>query len=624
MVIAHNLSAINANRQLNNVDTNRAKTTKKLSSGYRINTASDDAAGLSISEKMRAQIRGLNRASTNIMDGVSLTQTADGALDEIHSILQRQRELLVQAANDTNTSNDREAIQKELEATSHELDRIFDDTEFNTQKLFKGYEKIVDGPTVDTKVTTSTEGPFEKKTEKTTTIWLPKPSTQPSDTSASNTQTKHSASVYYDKEENVISTDALKHDTIERVETTTLEEKDETIVKEVKVEYKSATDPEYSQLKKPAEMVGSNGYINVKTQKGDLELSCAMSRLGVQVTKLDGSGNPDGATKTDLDLYNSKYPMTTTNENDGKTVITKFDLGDGLSVAQKIELTGGNTYDISYSIENTGSNDYKVDLRLAFDVMNTYNYPSTLTKGEKTGQVEIENDDAKVAISSTGGAKQVLCNINDIYYSWNGTQIIDGASLSGHNGMGYWWNDISASKGNNVGVGAVSYKMDSIKKDPYEKKETITETTTIDKKTTQTKTTTKIEPKYLDIQAGALAWQNIPIRLYNLSSANLHADVPGNISAFDTDNSLTTIDGVFSEISGIRSYYGAITNRLEHAYNVDQNTSENTQASESKIRDTDMAKEMVEYSAKDIIAQAGQAMLTQANSSTQGVLTLLQ
>ena len=138
MVVQHNLTAMNANRQLGIVTNNQAKATEKLSSGYKITRAGDDAAGLSISEKMRSQIRGLNKASTNAEDGVSLIQTAEGALNETHSILQRMNELATQAANDTNTSTDRKAIKAELTALTSELNRIASTTQFNTMNLLDG------------------------------------------------------------------------------------------------------------------------------------------------------------------------------------------------------------------------------------------------------------------------------------------------------------------------------------------------------------------------------------------------------------------------------------------------------------------------------------------------------
>lgn len=138
MIINHNLSALNAWRQLAINNTNTQKSLEKLSSGYRINRAGDDAAGLAISEKMRAQIRGLNVAQRNAQDGISLIQTAEGALNETHSILQRMRELVAQAANDTNTDVDRVNIGEEIKALKAEIDRIKDQTEFNTKKLLDG------------------------------------------------------------------------------------------------------------------------------------------------------------------------------------------------------------------------------------------------------------------------------------------------------------------------------------------------------------------------------------------------------------------------------------------------------------------------------------------------------
>lgn len=138
MIVQHNMSALNTNRQLGVSTSNLSKATEKLSSGYRINRAGDDAAGLSISEKMRGQIRGLDQASTNAEDGVSLIQTAEGAMNEVHSILQRMRELTVQAANDTNVTADRTAIAAEQSQLQQEITRIGSQTEFNTMKLLDG------------------------------------------------------------------------------------------------------------------------------------------------------------------------------------------------------------------------------------------------------------------------------------------------------------------------------------------------------------------------------------------------------------------------------------------------------------------------------------------------------
>ena len=138
MIVQHNITAMNSNRMLGLTTNSLAKSTEKLSSGYRINRAADDAAGLSISEKMRSQIRGLEQASRNAADGITLIQTAEGALNETNSILQRMRELSVQSINDTNNESDRNAIQKEINSLTSEINRIANNTEYNTKKLLTG------------------------------------------------------------------------------------------------------------------------------------------------------------------------------------------------------------------------------------------------------------------------------------------------------------------------------------------------------------------------------------------------------------------------------------------------------------------------------------------------------
>lgn len=163
MIVQHNMTALNANRQLGITNTNLSRSTEKLSSGYRINRASDDAAGLSISEKMRGQIRGLKQASTNAQDGQSLIQTAEGAMNEIHSVLQRMRELVVQAKNDTYLSENRAKIQSEMQQLESEITRIATQTQFNKMNLLNGSYKSKqiqvganDNQTISISITTMT------------------------------------------------------------------------------------------------------------------------------------------------------------------------------------------------------------------------------------------------------------------------------------------------------------------------------------------------------------------------------------------------------------------------------------------------------------------------------------
>ena len=171
MRINHNIAALNTYRQLTIGGNNATKAMEKLSSGLRINRAGDDAAGLAISEKMRGQIRGLEQASRNAQDGISLIQTAEGALNETHSILQRMRELAVQAASDTNVQVDRIEIQKEVDELAKEITRIANNTEFNTQKLING--GITDGNVRFTEVPRVLTPP--RTSHRRSTRWMPSP-----------------------------------------------------------------------------------------------------------------------------------------------------------------------------------------------------------------------------------------------------------------------------------------------------------------------------------------------------------------------------------------------------------------------------------------------------------------
>ena len=163
MVVQHNMQAANANRMLGVTTSAQSKSTEKLSSGYKINRAADDAAGLSISEKMRKQIRGLDKASSNAQDGVSAVQTAEGALTEVHSMLQRMNELATQAANGTNSDTDRSSIQDEIDQLTTEIDRVSETTKFNETYLLKGN---VDGTSSDVKVAAHDAGLAGKLTDK--------------------------------------------------------------------------------------------------------------------------------------------------------------------------------------------------------------------------------------------------------------------------------------------------------------------------------------------------------------------------------------------------------------------------------------------------------------------------
>lgn len=622
MIIQHNMEAANAQRQYKINVGEKSRTVEKLSSGYRINRAADDAAGLTISEEMRSQIRGLEKACRNVQDGSSLVQTADGALNEIHSIIdQRQRELLVQAANDTNTDADRESIDMEIWMLNEEKDRIYNDTEFNTIKIFKGKDQIIDGPKTTT-VTNETWPINDTSTSvKKDVIWVEKNTTPPQDV---HTQTQRVvpgqfSSTYTETEElNKKMPDG--HDIFDEKSIYTTTGYTDIYTDTLDIKYqKQGKDSKYTNLQKPKDMVGGNGYINVYNEAGNLSLSCAMSQLGV---KLD-----DDLVGYSM-YYDPKITKSTTSSPDGNVAETTFQLGKNVTLVQKIELIKNGdeqSYNISYALNNGDAQPHKLDVRLAFDTMNT---PIESVKNKNP--YKLENDDAEIEINGdnkgTGTFKTVLGAIDDLYDTWDDSKVIENVSGIVHTGTGFWWEDNTIPAGNKIDLGSVTYGPIKLKKDPYE----VTTTTDSQRQRKQTETitteTSTIQPEYLDIQAGANAWQNIPIRLYDLSTVKLKENVGDTdpVSAFHAADSLKHLDRVIDKISSIRSYYGAMQNRLGSAYNNNANYSENISASESRIRDTDMENELVTNSKYNILQQAGEALIAQANQNKQGVLELLQ
>jgi flagellin len=398
MVVQHNMTAANANRMLGVTTSAQAKSSEKLSSGYRINRAGDDAAGLKISEKMRSQIRGLDKASDNAQDGISLIQTAEGALSESHSILQRMNELAVQGANDTNETIDRDAINEELDALTSELDRIASTTQFNKQNLL--------------------DGSFQSK----------------------NLQ------------------------------------------------------------------VGANSDQKISITIGEMNSKA----LGLHT-----------------------IAGTTTQTQSGKKV-TGFTFGQ-------------------YST--------KVDSTKAW-------------ASQKGDAIKALKSAVDKAADSTAYVKQVDTNSGSVYYIDANNKHYSAASAAMKADVSALKGKISKElKGNNAANYADTVAVNA-------------------DKNTVGQAVTLTDPSVKDY-----------------ASANATIDA---------------VQKAINQVSSQRSALGALQNRLEHTVSNLDNVSENTSSAESRIRDTDMASEMVTYSKNNILAQAGQSMLAQANQSTQGVLSLLQ
>ena len=491
MVVQHNLQAMNANRMLNITTGSQSKSAEKLSSGYRINRAADDAAGLSISEKMRKQIRGLDQASTNAEDGVSAVQTAEGALTEVHSMLQRMNELAVQASNGTNSQTDRDAIQSEIDQLTTEIDRVAETTKFNETYLLKG---DADGATK--------------------TINLK----------------AHDAGLAGSLVDNGDGTAKFTMKSIETGDSVTIGGKSYTIgstadeikalmVKDATIEYGGFS----FKVNTAGELKDSTGTKDVYVKTPDGSQNATALGKGVEFTLADKFKNDQGT-----DTANTKVAL-----NDLKGLIT-----DGAEI--KIN---GKTYKAM-----TGADDGVDD-----------NDSSVITK---THAYEL--------------AKAELLTANQIGDTENNASVTDNADGTF---------DI------NVAKAKVAEKLNF----------------------------------NLHVGSDADMTNKINVNIETMNSSYL--GIKGLNVSDDTGVSATyAVDAIadaLQKVSDQRSSLGAVQNRLEHTIANLDNVVENTTSAESQIRDTDMAEEMVKYSKNNILQQAGQSMLAQANQSNQGVLSLL-
>ena len=447
MVVQHNMQAANANRMLNVTTSAQSKSTEKLSSGYRINRAADDAAGLTISEKMRKQIKGLDRASTNAEDGVSAVQTAEGALTEVHSMLQRMNELATQSANGTNSSTDRQAIQDEIDQLSTEIDRVSETTKFNETYLLKGQNGTTD-------------------------------------------------------------------------------------------KYMKAHDA---------------GFAGTLVD-GDKTATFSMKIKAGESLKIGG---------TDYDVY-----------ADGSGVLDLQTSVKGLAVGKKVTIDG-----TEYTVAAT-------------DVDVTNLKADTIAAKIKAGaKVKVDTNDAVTAVDTS---KATSISVTDATNKV--TEQLKAA------------NDIGAVDGKSTVTAGTAAADGTVEFDIQKGHATVADTLSFN----------------LHVGADADSTNKITVDIDAMSSAGL--GIKGiNVSTEQSATySIDAIADAISQVSSQRSALGAVQNRLEHTINNLDNVVENTTSAESRIRDTDMAEEMVNYSKNNILAQAGQSMLAQANQSNQGVLSLLQ
>ena len=476
MVVQHNMQAANANRMLNVTTSAQSKSTEKLSSGYRINRAADDAAGLTISEKMRKQIRGLDQASTNAQDGVSSVQTAEGALTEVHSMLQRMNELATQAANGTNSKDsDRQAIQDEIDQLTTEIDRVSETTKFNETYLLKGEAGT---KTINMKAhDAGLKGTLTDNGDGTATFVM----------------------------------DSLKDGDSVSIggKTYTIGSKKDDVVAAVTAKIKNA-----------GEKFTVNGQEITITAK---------------YTDADTGDADKVAAGKAADQKAGKYTL-----DDAKALVK-----EGATV-------------------KVGTDEYKV-----------------MTDNDANG---IDDTDASVISKDVayGLASKELLAANQIGDTKGSAKVANanaGAKADGSFKITTGQAEVANSLSFSLHVGA------------------------------DADMTNKIQVNIDAMDSASLGIKGLNVK-----------DASGNAATYAVD----AISDAISKVSSQRSSLGAVQNRLEHTINNLDNVVENTTTAESRIRDTDMASEMVNYSKNNILAQAGQSMLAQANQSNQGVLSLLQ
>ena len=492
MVVQHNLQAMNANRMLNITTGSQSKSAEKLSSGYRINRAADDAAGLSISEKMRKQIRGLDQASTNAEDGVSAVQTAEGALTEVHSMLQRMNELAVQASNGTNSKTDRDAIQSEIDQLTTEIDRVAETTKFNESYLLKG---DADGAT--------------KK------MYLE----------------AHDAGLKGKLTDNGDGTASFVMDSLEAGDSVTIGGKSYTI----------------GGLADDAKkMLGTDG-VDIATNHNDVTVNGTTYKwyaaIAADTTGQGYKGTAEG--------WYSVDPKTL----DNKTAATNAEVADVDAFAAKkgtISVGSKSLYVMDADANGVDkSNSSIISLKKAYELAS-----KELLKANQIGDTE---GNANVGVGKTDTAVDLTNGTGTFKIKLAQTEVAEKLNFNLHVGS-----DADMTNKINVNIETMSSSF-------------------------------------------------LGIKGLNVT------DETGVAATYAVD----AIADALQKVSDQRSSLGAVQNRLEHTIANLDNVVENTTSAESRIRDVDMAEEMVEYSKNNILAQAGQSMLAQANQATQGVLSLL-
>lgn len=548
MRIQHNISAINANRQLGINNNSVAKNLEKLSSGYKINRAGDDAAGLAISEKMRSQIRGLDQATNNANDGISLVQTAEGALNETHSILQRMKELATQSSNGTYQNDvDRENISKEVEALKSEIDRISTSTNFNKINLLDG-SLSADGTKEAAKVNLGDLAKLKTQSAAAGVQVTSAVAVQGSNAAAEGD--KYSLTVnYQDADGNAVS-------------------------KTVELTFKAGA-PTGTLVDKDGNEVGTTAANNAATAS-----EVAKAYVSALNKDADFAKNFTAA-ESSVTTGALKFTSTVAGTENAPAIL-------GLTQSYTVAATSTTTPSA------LGLNLSATDAVTAAD---SFQYLD--------GVAQFDGTNASTAIFEVNGTKFAFADT-----------AANAAKLD--KDVNYIVGDISTDAADMVAL--INQKAPGANAAT----ETIGVNSVITFKAPEGAGASTKGALTLQIGASATKDQQVSLNIGDMSSKGLGINNVSVASQDDALKAISTIEDAINTVSGTRADLGALQNRLEHTVNNLGVTSENLTSAESRIRDVDMAKEMMEMTKNNVLTQAAQSMLAQANTQPQSILKLLQ
>ena len=649
MVVRNNLLAAYGANVLSGTKKREKTNMERLSSGYRVNRAADDAAGLSISEKMRNQIRGLNQSVNNIDDGISYVQTAEGALQEIHNMLGRMQTLAVQAANDVNADEDRRAINDEIQELKAEMNRVFTDTQFNGQKIWShncdetiiGYNRVQAATFTNNirsfDVTDINKGAIAKSAYNLVV--------DGTDAASPDTYGFHVSWTGYDGNayrSKLISWDNLND--YNGINVNMADFMDYSAYPaaagiDMNINWSGQPEAELSQIAAAV----NNTHYNSTVSTGE---NYSVTTVGDGIS-IGFSTNyvAELATGRSMDTYDTHWIEPALNAA-GSNLVTKpsytsatedtgwkfaFNLGDGSAAVA--EATG-----ISYSVSSTLPADYGKWWETRTDSRgNTYNSIKSYTPGIGNrptlhGLTDVVTDENNLGISLTDDAESA----GNVTISFNikradNSPLTYGSSSVSNVGSMYMY----ISVGNSDTAETLMNRM----------KGALNERTVFDIYSGNQSTGTagsdgsyaygaKMNSSVVEIpiyegghelylQTGANAGEDMKVVYKALTASYLGLDNVETTTREGAEYAMTAIQNATKIVSGERSKFGAYQNRLEHAREANMNYSENLTRAESSIRDTDMAEEMTTLSKNRILEQAGIAMLSNANSNNQSVLSLL-